>query len=148
MHKRVFKKSRIFESAISGVALISDLLGIPFAGAVVSTRLLIPDLTKVYAGKKFEWTGFLLDIHNMPFSNSGNSKFYNKKSILSFYNTKVNSTSPVVSAAFSPLKKDPFTIQQASIKHVGIYFNRTTENVNRSFLNLKIPATLIIGEKH
>jgi len=70
------EKSRIFESAISGVALISDLLGIPFAGAVVSTRLLIQDLTKVYAGKKFERTGFLLDINNMSFSNSGNSKFY------------------------------------------------------------------------
>jgi hypothetical protein len=38
LHKRVFEKSRIFESAISAIALISDLLGIPFAGAVVSTR--------------------------------------------------------------------------------------------------------------
>ena len=67
---------------------------------------------------------------------------------MSFYNTKVNSTSAVVYAAFSPLKKDPFTIHQASIKHVGIYFNRTTDNVNLSSLNLKIPATLIIGEKY
>lgn len=76
LHKSIFEKSRLFESIVSMVSLIPDLLGIPYVGSTISVGFLINNMTKIYGDRKFRWTGFLLDLNNMPFSKSINTKVY------------------------------------------------------------------------
>jgi hypothetical protein len=74
LHARIFEKSRFFESIASGVSLIPDLAGIPYIGSVVSIGSLINNMFKIHGDRKFGWTGFLLDLKNIQFSKTINSK--------------------------------------------------------------------------